>query len=421
MGTLTGNKGYTQPTPNGDNGIWGTELNSNLAILDNNLGGVASIDLSSGSVTASSAEAQNLVHYLSGALPSNVVYTLPAVGSLYVIYNGTSGAYSVTISCAGGGTTQVITQGKTMAVITDGTNAVSATNAYAATGGAGSFTTLAASGATTLSSTLAVTGAATLSSTLGVTGAVTLSSTLAVSGNVTMSGSATLGGSAVVKADSGTYAISISGNAATASSASAVTWNNVSSKPAAITSYAVNMDQNVAQASTPTFGGLTVGGVGLTVTGNTTLTGISGYYLDSAGTGAFGPGPINCAVNAGGLAMLADRYVASSDGRLKSERREITTDEAMRFLWQVPPMLYLKDGNGYQAWEAGFIAQDMVAAGLPQTLITSIDPDMPEERYGITGPVGRRYEMQMGATVAYLAAAVRHLAAEIERLKRGIT
>jgi len=236
-----------------------------------------------------------------------------------------------------------------------------------------------------------------------------------------MSGSATLGGSAVVKADSGTYSISISGNAATASSASAVTWNNVSSKPAAITSYAVNMDQNVAETSTPTFGGLTVGGVGLTVTGNTTLTGISGYYLDSAGTGAFGPGPINCAVNAAGLAMLADRYVASSDGRLKSERREITTDEAMRFLWQVPPMLYLKDGNGYKAWEAGFIAQDMVAAGLPQTLITSIDPDMPEERYGITGPAGRRYEMQMGATVAYLAAAVRHLVAEVERLKRGIT
>jgi hypothetical protein len=257
--------------------------------------------------------------------------------------------------------------------------------------------------------------------TLGVTGATTLSS-LAVSGG------ATVGGSAVVKADSGTYSISISGNAATATSAtsattagtattaSAVAWSGVTSKPSAITSYAVNMDQNVATSSTPTFSGLTVGGAGIGVVGSTSGT-AGGWQLEPSGTASFSGG-VNIAVNASGLDMLAQRFIAASDGRLKSERREITAAEAMRFLWQVPPTLYLKDGaGGTKSWEAGFIAQDMLTADLPQTLIVSIDPGMPEERYGISGPVGRRYEMQMGATVAYLAAAVRHLAAEVERLK----
>jgi hypothetical protein len=126
MGTPTANKGYTVPTLNGDFGTWGNEMNANLGILDLNLGGEVAVSLAGGSVVASAAQAQNLIQFLNGTLTGNVTYTLPAVGGLYVVGNGTSGAFTVTIACAGGGASLVVPQGLFMTVICDGTNIVCA-------------------------------------------------------------------------------------------------------------------------------------------------------------------------------------------------------------------------------------------------------------------------------------------------------
>ena len=91
----TANKGYSQPTFNSNVGTWGvTDLNGNSSILDNNLGGVASISLSNANVTLSSSQAQNLVIKLSGTLSANVVVSSPNIG-FCMVENNCTGAYTV--------------------------------------------------------------------------------------------------------------------------------------------------------------------------------------------------------------------------------------------------------------------------------------------------------------------------------------
>lgn len=175
MGTPTANKGYTLPTLNGDFGVWGNELNSNITIQDSNLGGVAAVSVTGNSnVTASAGQAQNLIQSLTGTLTGNIEYILPAVGGLYVIFNGTTGAFSVTIACAGGGSSTVLPQGASMAIITDGTNALSATGAYAQDGAAVSFTSLNVSGNAVVGGNLTVDGSMVVPPVSGTGGGVVL-------------------------------------------------------------------------------------------------------------------------------------------------------------------------------------------------------------------------------------------------------
>ena len=131
MATPTTNKGYLVPTLNSDFNVWGSEVNGNYAIQDLNLGGVQSISVAgSSNVTATTSEAQYLLTVLTGILTGNIEYILPAVGGLYVIGNATTGAFSLTVACAGGGATFAIPQGQYMTLVCDGTNIVSATSAY---------------------------------------------------------------------------------------------------------------------------------------------------------------------------------------------------------------------------------------------------------------------------------------------------
>ena len=127
--TTTTNKGYTIPTVNGDANVWGTELNGDLSIIDNNMGGAVSISVAGNTnVTASAAQAQNLTHQLTGALTGSISYILPATGGFYNVSNGTSGAYSLTvITSAGGSTGIVVPQGASMFLVSDGTNIKSVT------------------------------------------------------------------------------------------------------------------------------------------------------------------------------------------------------------------------------------------------------------------------------------------------------
>lgn len=130
MGTPTTNKGYTVPTLNGDFGSWGNEVNANYAIQDLNLGGTLAVNAAGNSdITVSAANSQYLKHNLTGILTGNIQYILPAVGGMYLIKNATTGSYTVTATCAGGGSTVLVPQGTSMIVVTDGTNAEAATTA----------------------------------------------------------------------------------------------------------------------------------------------------------------------------------------------------------------------------------------------------------------------------------------------------
>lgn len=128
----------------GDNpGTWGSELNTNaFAVIDQVLGGVQTISLSNIPVTISTSQSQNNCIKLTGVLTGNVVVTFPAIGRNYFIQNNTTGSFSVTIACAGGGTTFVLPQGQASIIVLDGTNAVNALANAAITAGAISGVTL---------------------------------------------------------------------------------------------------------------------------------------------------------------------------------------------------------------------------------------------------------------------------------------
>jgi hypothetical protein len=122
--TSTPNKGLTLPIVNSDFGIWGGELNNDLAILDNALGGVATINVAGNSnVTATAAQAQNLTQLLTGQLTGNISYVLPAVGGLYIIENQSLGAFSITVVTSAAGSVGInVPQNKNLIVYSDGVN-----------------------------------------------------------------------------------------------------------------------------------------------------------------------------------------------------------------------------------------------------------------------------------------------------------
>jgi hypothetical protein len=160
----------------------------------------------------------------------------------------------------------------------------------------------------------------------------------------------------------------------------------------------------------------------INLTGSTS-TSTSGWQMNPAGTGAFSLGTVNWAVNASGHDVLANRFIAACDARLKPKKRKITPEEGMKFLLECPSFIYFRRGHWeseYGSWEAGFLAQDLHRAGFDEVLLKERDEHMPAEAEGESGPVGERWLMLEKAPVAYLAAAVRALKAELDTLRAQI-
>jgi hypothetical protein len=87
-----------------------------------------------GTTTLTPAEGANIIQEYYGVLTSNAIVVLPSTVQLYSLTNGTSGAYTLTFKTAGVGTTQVVNQGQTAFVVSDGTNVYSTTSNAAASG-----------------------------------------------------------------------------------------------------------------------------------------------------------------------------------------------------------------------------------------------------------------------------------------------
>jgi hypothetical protein len=123
--SFTTNKSIEKPA-NGDYvNTWSTPVNNDWDIIDNAFGGQTILNAvgATGTVTLTAAQYQPPIIAITGALTANVNYRLPAgVGGFWYIFNNTSGAFSVLLSSAGGGSTVTLPQGYTVAVISDGTN-----------------------------------------------------------------------------------------------------------------------------------------------------------------------------------------------------------------------------------------------------------------------------------------------------------
>lgn len=116
--TFSPNKGLELMVTGEDDGTWGIKTDSNLSILDLSLGGRLNISVAgSSNVTLTAAQAQNLIHVLTGVLTGNIQYIFPNTGGVYVIDNDTTGAFNVTVAMAGGGATVVVPQGTVCTVV----------------------------------------------------------------------------------------------------------------------------------------------------------------------------------------------------------------------------------------------------------------------------------------------------------------
>jgi hypothetical protein len=163
MATTT-NTGLNQPTYNQTSPTWDQPLNYNETILDAIFGNTTSIALTNANVTltgpassGSLGQTQAMRVTLTGTISANITITIPTgISGRWIIYNSTSGAYTITIASGGGGTTVTAPQGYNVTVYSDGTN-IRLDNDGLLTG-AQAFTSVATNTITAPSGTLAVTG-----------------------------------------------------------------------------------------------------------------------------------------------------------------------------------------------------------------------------------------------------------------------
>ena len=119
-------------------GTWGTKTNTNLQIVEKAIGGYVEKAVTSGGTTAltitdgdateSTSVARHAVIKLTGTISGNSIVTVPdSIEKVYIVTNGTSGAYTVQFKTASGtGITFGVSEKTTRLVYSDGTNIVDA-------------------------------------------------------------------------------------------------------------------------------------------------------------------------------------------------------------------------------------------------------------------------------------------------------
>jgi len=119
-------------------GTWGTKTNTNLDIIEKSIagyveqavtsGGTTQLTITDGDATESTSVARHAVIKLTGTITGNSIVTVPdSVEKVYIVTNGTSGAYTVQFKTASGtGITFGVSEKTTRLVYSDGTNLVDA-------------------------------------------------------------------------------------------------------------------------------------------------------------------------------------------------------------------------------------------------------------------------------------------------------
>jgi hypothetical protein len=119
-------------------GTWGDKTNTNLEIVEKAIsgyvekaitsGGTTQLTITDGDSTESTSVARHAVIKLTGTITGNSIVTVPdSVEKVYIVTNGTSGAYTVQFKTASGtGITFGVSEKTTRLVYSDGTNLVDA-------------------------------------------------------------------------------------------------------------------------------------------------------------------------------------------------------------------------------------------------------------------------------------------------------
>lgn len=92
----TVNRGYAVPVRGSDVGTWDVPVNSNMGLLDTQLGALTVINVTSGTITLTPSQYANGTIFLSGTLTGPVLIVFPAISGWWSIFNNTINSGSVT-------------------------------------------------------------------------------------------------------------------------------------------------------------------------------------------------------------------------------------------------------------------------------------------------------------------------------------
>ena len=262
---MTVNKNLNTPANNSNIGTWDVPVNANFTSIDAALGGNIILNPNVVGYTITLTAAQYLPTFLivgttvstSVAITGNVTYTIPSgVGGQWTVYNNSTGAFTVTIASAGGGTSVVVGQGLRTGIGSDGTNifVTSSTSTLNAAGantqiqfntgnalaGSANLTFNSASNAFALTGSMAVTGTLSVSGATSLNG-LTISATSGSTLTIPTGGSfITSGAFAITLVATGATSVTLptSGMLISASNANTYTANQTFSNPIFINSSA---------------------------------------------------------------------------------------------------------------------------------------------------------------------------------------
>lgn len=122
---------------------WGNNTNTNLQTVDafsagylsKDVGGSANVTLTTANASPT-AESSNKVLDLNGTLTANIYVFIPAVENNYIVYNNTSGAFTLTVAATGHDANGiVVTQGEYAHLYCDGSANYNVKNSLSALSG----------------------------------------------------------------------------------------------------------------------------------------------------------------------------------------------------------------------------------------------------------------------------------------------
>lgn len=128
MTTTYTNRGYALQATGDNINSWGPILNANFSAIDENISGEFTITATGGTTTLTTSNAANVYFVANATLTSNLTIVFPVGRAFFFFTNSTTGAFTVTISAVGGGSTVVPVAGESVGCYTDGTNVVSVSN-----------------------------------------------------------------------------------------------------------------------------------------------------------------------------------------------------------------------------------------------------------------------------------------------------
>jgi len=117
--TFSTNKDYELQATGEHVNTWGIVLNQNFQKIDANLAGSFPVTITSADVTLTEAQASNLSYAVTGTMTGDRALVFPQNGGFFIINNGTSGAYSLTVRMATGASV-IVPQGEITFVYSNG-------------------------------------------------------------------------------------------------------------------------------------------------------------------------------------------------------------------------------------------------------------------------------------------------------------